>query len=267
MNCTDCKHVNCGLRGMYYGDCINYEKIVAIPEWYVEEFEMKESCYNCGVMPCALWGSVTKCMSYKKIVAIPEWYADVVKSYGTDLLEEGYQQAMDDIQDWYTNCRGGIPEVECANNITRNFAYRLGEMLVDKKKERFYPELLKKCSDCRWAPKCEGDKDDDGENCTLWCYKPGLPIKPLEFSDGGRTRELLKQLQEMINKTFEDIIEMETPKDEEKCIRTKMTNVWYWDGCWLNAKCPYCGSWLKTDFVGTSQICTCGKEFGLDEKK
>ncbi len=113
-------------------------------------------------------------------------------------IEDGYQYAIDDLRKWME-----------INKTQAKYVKPL-QLLKANKKERFHPEPFKKCSNCRWAPKCEGDQEDNGENCSLYLLKNyDPPIKPLEFPDGGRTRELLKQLQEMINKTFEDIIEME----------------------------------------------------------
>ena len=134
-------------------------------------------------------------------------------------VEQGYNQAIEDVEWWWD---GKLGERGCKDfyPVVREILKKLSY----KKKKRFHPELLKKCSNCRWSPKCEGDQDDNGEDCFRYLLKNlDPPIKPLEWPDRGRTRELLKQLKDMIDKTIEDrrlliyrcrMMDMETQEDE-----------------------------------------------------
>ncbi len=86
---------------------------------------MMESCDNCEKdngtrCPRRMLGFVYPCCYHKPIVAIPEWYAEDITPYGRNLVEEGYDQAIED--------------AKC-------FLSKLEHLIFqDLKKQRFNPE-------------------------------------------------------------------------------------------------------------------------------
>ena len=108
-------------------------------EWSGPGDETEKSCDNCvtNEIPCPYKQFfppfISHCVSWQKIVAIPNGAA----LYPTEIArEEGYNQAMNDIDDWWAD----NTHVQLGQT---KFYVDLRDVLRDKKKSRFHSELPK----------------------------------------------------------------------------------------------------------------------------
>ena len=140
----------------------NPENTVAIPEWYAEEGYNQAIddiddwwngwadglCVRAWASPetkDAVEGLRALLLDKRKeqfrsepeeFVAIPEWFCKPTKSYGKDPVEQGYNQAMKDVRDWWAD----NTHVQLGQT---KFYVDLSDVLRDKKKSRFHPESSK----------------------------------------------------------------------------------------------------------------------------
>lgn len=100
--------------------------------------ELCDNCVKKGTVECNE-PTISACSNYEPIVAIPEWVAKAVKGYAKDYhdgLEEGYDQAIEDILDWWS----GMMNSPYITGNVRTAVRHLLDVIFDKKKERFGPE-------------------------------------------------------------------------------------------------------------------------------